>query len=198
MRHEDGLRARTEGLTWIVWGMSIVPMILVWPAVLYLVGSDVSPLASIVLIPPWILMGGLASYALWRTAALAEPALHERRQAGLRVVLGYLGILLAAGLVGSALAVLGALPYTHPDVIVMSYVGIVWSVTGLWNPFGLSQEGKRISLVVGLATFAAAITMIPILGSMPRAAANAVAPLVALLTMCALPFAAGARQALRG
>jgi hypothetical protein len=197
MRREDALRARTEGLTWMVWGMAFLPLVLVWPAALYLLG-DVPLWANFALLPPWILLGAVASYAVWRTAALAETSLAERRQAGWRVVLGYLGVLLAISLVGSVLAFAGLLPYTHPDVIAMCYAGLVWMVTGAWNPFGLSATGRRVSVVVGAIAFVVAVALIPVLGAMARPDANALAPLAALLTLGGLPFAAGAWQALRG
>jgi hypothetical protein len=197
MRHEDALRSRTEGLTWMVWAMAIVPMVLAWPAATAVAG-DAPPWALLVLIPPWFVLGGVASYVLWRTAALADPGLHQRRQAGLRVVLGYAGLSVLVALAGAGLAALGWLPYTHPDAIAMCYAGIVWMVTGLWNPFGLSAQGRRISRLVGAITFLAALLAMAALPAVPRATADVAAPLLALATLCGLPFAAGAWQALRG
>jgi len=145
-RWEGSLRQRTEGITWMVWGIATAAMFLTYEWA----GTRGAPDWSFaVLWIPWVLAGNMTSYALWRSAALTRdpdaPTLGGRRHVGLIVVFV---------LVFASMSLLRPTSWSVP----MALVGVVWSVLGLLVP-GMSRTGRLVSAVVGLAVAAVALLL---------------------------------------
>lgn len=91
---EESLRRRTEGITWMVWGLVFAGLTLS-----FYIGDLTRDAATAdeprpwsLLFPwfPWMLAGGVITAALWKSAALQTPTLH-------RPLWATLGGLLAVG-----------------------------------------------------------------------------------------------------
>ncbi len=197
LRHEQALRSRTEGLTWIIWGLVMAPLVLVWQwPVVYQVVVGVSWVLATFLWVPWFLLGAAATWALWRTAAIASPSMEERPQAGLRVTLGYL---LFAGIVWASLWFMAVSP--SPNTIAMFTIGTVWLGFGALNPFHMTTIGRKVSLAVGALTLVVGLALVLALARAPsggQEVSHHLETLVTLSTLTLLPFIGGLWQALRG
>jgi hypothetical protein len=146
-RWEGSLRQRTEGITWMVWGIATAAMFLSYDWM----GRGHAPAwVFAVLWIPWVLAGNLTSYALWRSAALTQDPevapLGTRRHLGLIVLFVVVFALMAF--------VLRPTSWSVPMVV----AGILWASLGLVIP-RMSPRGKVVSAAVGLGVVAAALAL---------------------------------------
>lgn len=197
LKHEAGLRSRTEGLTWMIWGLVTAGWTLTYDALAW-IGRPAPPAWAFDLAwLPWVLAGGVVTTALWRTAALRDPTLEEDRPAGLLVVSGWTAFVVAVwavlffGLVGGL-----GFPGTA-DTMGLIVLGITWFTFGAVRPVRLTDRGRRVTMLVGLGLFTSGIVTAVALG-FDHPHANAVATVVATLTGGLFPILGGLWQALRG
>jgi hypothetical protein len=164
-RRDDALKARTEGLTWVIWGMGNAGAALTYVAL----SPDLSiewwmpPLAAL-----WILASVIVSAGLWRSAALpfrpgftlkrglvfflAWPLLLSLLASGFMSVFGW-GLvaqakLLATGALLLAFAGMDPLRFTATGRATAAGLGVVAiaaAAVGLW----LGLTGAPATLVVG-------------------------------------------------
>lgn len=197
LAHEEGLRSRTEGLTWMIWGLVTAGWTLTYDAVAWISRPGVpSALLNWVWLP-WVVVGGAVVTALWRTAALADPALEDDRPAGALVVAGWTGFVIALwaalffGLVGGI-----GFPGTA-DTMGLIVLGVTWFTFGAVRPVRLTDRGGRVCMLVGLGLFVAGMATAFALGH-EHPDANAISTVVATLVGGLVPLGGGLWQALRG
>lgn len=207
---QAALRSRTEGLTWMIWGLVTAGWKLSYDAIAWIarpdgVPEDVVPILTripefspLTLVPlPWVLAGGLVTYALWQTAALTEPALEEDRPAGAWLTTGWsvfvivLWATLFFGLV---------VPFEFPgtaDTMSLIVLGITWSTFGWVRPIHLTDRGRRVSVWIGLALLATGLVSAFAIG-VDNPSGNAIATPIATLVGGGAPLLGGLWQTLRG
>ncbi|MHB8587098.1 MAG: hypothetical protein ACYDDF_14820 [Thermoplasmatota archaeon] len=139
-RWDVDLRRRTEGISWMIWGIITAAIFLSYPLASAFGAPD---WAYAVLWLPWTFAGYAIMFALWRTAHLASPQDVARPGFGRYVALA--GIYM----------VIFTLDFVvlHPQTaaIPMLLAGILWAGMGLFMP-AMSTKGKVVSLVIGVTT----------------------------------------------
>lgn len=202
VRVESGLRRRTEGLTWMLWGIVSGATFLTYDAAGAWFGPEGTEWPSWAGFAwlGWLLVGGLFTYVLWRTAAVAEP-MPTRRPGGLVAVVAWV----AAGFVGFALVFWGFPGKLAPDMTFLVGIGLAWTLLGAVNVHNATPTGRVVCVVVGIVIallgVVSSFAMGPAPGWHDAAAADAwhargemTRAAVGLL----VPLVGGAWQALRG
>lgn len=150
---EDALRKRTLGLTWIVWGLAGPGITLS-----YALADETLPRgaewAFATLWIPWVLAGYLATYALWRSAALT---LREDAREGHREFRRAVLVTLALMAVAAAIAPL-AVPTVPVSVYVLLVLGALTALSGaLGDRSPFSAGVSRIAIGGGIFLLAAGL-----------------------------------------
>ena len=174
------LAERTAGLTWMIWGIATPGVFLTYAFFGALdAGGWWLGLAWV----PWVLMAILATAMLWRSAALAVPALAHRPTPWFWArFLGYT----------VAITLLMYLARPEGPEAPLVIVGALWTGMGVLNLWNASPTGRRVCVAAGLPLVATGLLLAALdapieLGSM-----------VALGVSAAAPFLAGLWQTLRG
>lgn len=202
IRFEEGLRSRTEGLTWILWGLINAAIFLSYEAVATLYYGADAPLATTAdpaqqrspwwvggLWVPWILVGAAATYALWKSAALSSRHVRDRPPRHALAVVAYVAFIF----VGWAIALV-ALPDRAESVYPMLGLGTAWVVLAALDPYRATVTGRRVAGAVGVLIVAFGVVVALLV---PPDLHN-VSGLSAALVTGAVPLAAGLWQSLRG
>lgn len=179
-RYEDSLQRRTEGLTWMIWGLATPGIFVTYAFASVLAGPG---WWMGLLWVPWVVGGVLATSALWRSAALASPRLHAAQVPG-----AWLRGALWAAAVSAVFFVL------RPDgpEIPLILVGALWAGMGILDVWRSSTAGRIAALTAGLplvalgAAFAVFDAPIEVTGT------------VGMVLPGVLPFAVGSWLLLRG
>lgn len=192
---EGSLRSRTEGVTWALWGMVLA-------LVFFMYGSmgefgHEPPLWTNILWVPWILVGALLTWILWRSAALSLAA-RSRHPAGAWVTIAWVAAI-TAGL--SIFSFSSRFP--NPESTGILAIGIAWLLMGATNLFRATPLGRRVTIVIGLglALVGLALSLLLPPPSAFGAAEGQARFLQGFLQGCLValvPLAAGLWQALRG
>lgn len=196
--YEEPLRRRTEGITWMLWGLVTIAIFLSYDALSphfhhydHATGIEThAPWYIQILWVYWVIAGALFTWVLWRTVALAFPV-GPHRPAGIKVTL----LWVAAGAIGWTLALL-LLPNLHPHLTPVVALGIMWLTLGVLNLQRATPLGRRVLVVSGFLILLLSLAIQP-LAPDPGGdlfALNAARALAAGLP----PFLVGLWQALRG
>jgi hypothetical protein len=179
--YESSLRERTQGISWMIWGLVSAG---IWMTYGYaaLAAPDLGWGYSLLWMP-WIVAGGAATGALWRSAALSRPAL--RRTPTWKMWAQY-----AVGVVFFT-ALFLVVPPSGPEFPLVA-IGAFWAFLGLANPFRMSRLGVRISVLVG--TSCALVGGLLLLSPLGIGAREAIATVVA----GGVPLASGLYETTRG
>lgn len=188
----EALRRRTSGLTWMVWGL-VGPGIFFTYSFWALLVEFHAPtwwIAFPFLWIPWIVVGTLATVALWRSAGLVVPTVGNRRQ-GLLTFLVFLLVMNLAWPVAQAIG----LTLVEPALMLgaLGLASVALGVAGINCP---TRDERALTLGVGLALIA--VTAAGSLALPNRDAAYAFFSLVAPLVNGAGYFLIGIWLTLRG
>lgn len=179
--YEDALARRTEGVTWMMWGL-VTPAIFLTYAY-----AEAAQLPGgwwwHLLWTPWVFAGVVTTMTLWRSAALERPAL--RHDGGIPYVVRVGAFVL---IVAAAMAFFPQDAPAQPLVV----LGLAWAAMGLLNVMCMSAFGRGLALAAGLSAASAGIALAAF-----DAGATA-SLLVATAVTAALPLAGGLYQSLRG
>lgn len=191
--YEAPLRRRTEGVTWMIWGLVTTGIALSYGVVSdYFPGYEPTPwwIFAIIMLA-WPLAGVLMTFATWRIAALNLPSSEDR---SLRSALsGALWLPLVYAGIGGVFVVGIA---TEAAAIPIG-IGIAWLTLGALNPFQATRTGRRALIVIGGITLAGALGFAPFASSFPHQGYPAMRALTAVLGG-GVPFLVGLWQTLRG
>jgi hypothetical protein len=145
--YEEGLRQRTEGITQMVWGTVTSAMFVSYGFAAVLEASE---LVFSLLWMPWIALGSIITYALWRSAALVNQTAPFARLSRplLRMVL-----LIAA------ISAIFAVKQPEGPTLALGMTGFVWAAMAAVNVFRGSQRGRFLWALCGLAMLAAAAAL---------------------------------------
>lgn len=180
-RYEDALVQRTEGLTGMAWAPVGPGIYLTYAYAETLAGFP--PWGFSLLWIPWVLAGGLTTFALWRSAALSAPRMRDPL-----TPLGYLWRFLAfIGGISAVFAVWNPQHYGAPLVV----IGVMYLLYAILDPYRSSGRGRRVMGVCGAILVAASAAAFALPHS-PVGFAGAV------LASGLAPLAAGLWQTLRG
>lgn len=199
LAYEDSLRGRTEGITWMLWGLVLGAIMFMYAGMgaLYDEAPALRPLLMVLWVP-WVLAGAALTAALWRTAALAARA---------PAFAGPRGLLVAAAWVGAILlgfALVAALPHArNPESAPVLALGVAWLALGATNLLRATPDGRRVLLAVGATLVVAGLALVlalpaPAYGAPDEAQARFLQDLLRGGLVALVPFAAGLWQALRG
>lgn len=206
LRYEASLRSRTEGLTWIVWGLASAATFLTFEAVTSLYYGDTpftqgtgfeeqrAPWWTGGLWLPWLVLGILTTYALWRSAALASRDVADRSPRHVLVFVGWIAAVAAGWLV----AVL-VLPDANVATFPVMGIGTAWILLGALNLYRGTRLGRVVATTIGAAIFVAGLAMAATMS--PHASVDrsgAIVGHVAAIVTGLIPFLGGLWQTLRG
>lgn len=206
IRLEASLRSRTEGLTWIIWGLVSAATFLTFEAVTSLYYGDTpftqgasleeqhAPWWAGGLWMPWLVLGILTTYALWRSAALSSPDVADHHPRHFLVFIGWIAAVAAGWLV----AVL-ALPNANVATFPVMGIGTAWILLGALNLYRGTRLGRVVATLVGATIFVAGLTMAATMS--PHASVDrsgAIVGHVGALVTGLIPFLGGLWQTLRG
>lgn len=176
---EDRIQHRTEGMTWMVWGLVTAAIWVTFQAL----SRGPMTLATMTLAwAPWILAGFALTHALWRSASLASPAVHRPAWWTYLAKLG--GI--AAGIV-----LLSYVIHPQTPAYPLAIMGMFWIATALLNR-RWSKLGKATSIVIGALVILGGLALPLLTGDMGAMMLGAAA------IGGAVPLAGGFWQTLRG
>ncbi len=180
-RYEEALFHRTEGLTVMIWGL-VSPAIFL--AYAYAERASGFPDWGYALLWfPWVAAGGLVTFALWRSAGLAMPNMHDPiTPAG--YALRFLSFVLI-------LVVIFIFWQPHHYGAPLLIIGGGYVALATINPYLSSRQGRVMMGTVGLVLLAAAAVMLAI----PHSDAGFTAT---LLIAGLVPLGGGLVQTLRG
>lgn len=196
--YEEPLRRRTEGVTWMVWGLVTAAIFLSYDVFAphfhsfdHTTGIEThAPWYVDLLWVYWVIAGSLLTWGLWRSVALAAP-LADHRPAGLKVTL----LWVAAGALGWALVLL-LIPTLHPHLTPALAIGVMWVTLGAINVQRATALGRRVLLVVGFLILLGGLAAQPLA---PDPGGDLFALNTARLFVAAAPpFFGGLWQTLRG
>lgn len=188
-RYEDALRQRTEGLTWMIWGIATPAIWLSYGFAGATLPAD-WPLWAEMLWVPWVFAGVLTTVALWRSAALAAPRIAANGRKGW--VVGLAWVVVTAVMWG---AIVGLGPVVNESLIPLFVLGSAWTLFGAVNLNRCSSRGKRVSLAIGVATLAAAFALLPFAGTTHED--YVAATIGSVVASAVFPLAGGLWQTLR-
>jgi hypothetical protein len=181
-RYEDRLVQRTEGLTAILWGL-VTPAIWTTYGFADVLGHGIAPWVASLLWLPWVTAGAVATFALWRSAALTRPDLDRER--GWQHFVRWLGLVVVLALVFWFVR-----PTDPASPLIV--VGAAWFAMAAFNVWGSSRRGRRIWGGCGLALALTGTALIL------AGASDAVAGMTSILVSGLVPFGAGLWQTLQG
>lgn len=163
VRVESALRRRTEGLTWMVWGIVTGATFLSYDAAGDWFGDDGGwPAWAGFLWVGWLAVGAVFTFALWRTAAVAEP-MPTRRPGGAVAAVAWV----AAGFVGFAL-VFWAFPGRLSDgMTFLVGIGLAWALLGAVNLHNATPTGRAVCAGIGLVVSALGVVASIAMGPAP-------------------------------
>lgn len=206
LRLDSSLRSRTEGLTWIVWGLVSAGTFLTFEAVTSLYYGDTpftngtgfdeqrAPWWTGGLWVPWLLVGILTTYALWHSAALSSRDVAKRSPRHFLVLVGWI-VAVAAGWFLAVLVIPDANVATFPAI----GIGTAWILLGATNLYRGTRLGRIVATTIGACIFLVAIVMAATMS--PHASTDrsgAIVGHVAALVTGIIPFAGGLWQTMRG
>lgn len=204
--YEEPLRRRTEGITWMIWGLVGAGIQLTFSAGHSLfrpyrpetVHTGTAPWFEPVVIGGWLLVGMTLTLAAWRVASLNTPRLSPKPK---RAVLG--GALFVALLYGSwglMQWLAGGMPQALFPTLA---IGAAWLGVGALDLFETTPTGRRTLLAIGgivLAAGVLAALVLPWSGLGPdagRLSFDVTAP-ITILVGGGVPFLAGLWQSWTG
>lgn len=183
------LRRRTEGVTWMVWGLAT--------AVAFLAFSTLDPTRYVSWLPMivlWPMLGIVGSAAAWRIAALSRATLAPQasRTSGTMLII----------MIGLALALVTSLAITggqgpSPFLLMSAITAIPWGAFGMLQWRRMTPGGQRTMVWTGAAMVMAMFVALQffIVQDSEHTPTNM---LVAVAVMGGLPFALGLWRAFRG
>lgn len=162
--YEQGLRRRTEGIMWMIWSLVFAGIAMSYWTMGLLSPPGTPDAAEVLpdrgLVTPWIgwvVAGGLATMAVWRSAALKREG-ETRGDAGLRHMAS-----LAAIMVGTWLLFIAswALPasiaqylYAGGPLVILGLSTLIVVSTPLMR---LTTQGRRVARAAAIAQVAIAL-----------------------------------------
>ncbi|MEA3200704.1 MAG: hypothetical protein QOE90_2132 [Thermoplasmata archaeon] len=178
--YEEDLRARTAGITWMIWGFATCGIFLTYG---FFSVADAQGWWTSFLWAPWIAAGILATNALWRSASLAMPSLRtlDARSFWLRfalITLAYTLLLFFVHVTGPAQALV--------------FMGVSYGAMTLLGFMSPRRRIQPLGFVVGLLTGGIGLALIL------AAPGIEVESVVSIAASGLVPFAAGLYQTHRG
>lgn len=182
-RYEDNLVQRTEGLTAIIWGLVTPAIWMTYGFAAFVGGGALPAWVWGILWIPWVAGGGLASVAIWRSAALSQPA--ARFEKGWSYFFRWLAFVVALSV---AFYFFQPTDPSSPLII----VGIGWLGMAGLNIWSTSTTGRRLWMSCGALLALTGVALFAFHAS------EAVASIAAIVVSGMIPFAAGFWQTLQG
>lgn len=191
--YEEPLRRRTEGVTWMIWGLVAAGIQLSFNAVHDYVSHGWPGWVDPIILLGWPLVGLLMTFGVWRIAVLDRPGLRQHRWrsllgAALWLPLAYLGIgltflITGIGWEGAFLPLVG--------------IGVTWLVLGAANVFKATPTGRRNLVAIGAIILATTIG-IALAVDVTSDLGSDITQLAAIFVAGGVPFLAGLLQSVRG
>ncbi|HVM46000.1 MAG TPA: hypothetical protein VM582_08710 [Candidatus Thermoplasmatota archaeon] len=184
--YDAPLRRRTEGVTWIVWGLASAVVLLTISALMDLPGWQ-PPYAALAM---WPLIGLAGISAVWRIAALSAPALGSDPRRVVRAAL-------LAGAAAVALGTLAWYAYVWTGTYAVSsgiFAFLPWALANGAQWRRMTDAGRRIAIVAGIVMAIGG----PLIASAWPMVPSALDILVLAGLLGGVPFAIGLYRALTG
>lgn len=187
------IRQRTEGVTWMIWGLVTAGLTLSFRVLGdYFQAASPPGWAYVAMLAGWGLVGVSMTFATWEIAAVSLPPSSDRswRSAlggALWLPLVYLGIGVAF-LAGDLITISAAIPIG---------IGISWLTLGAINPFRATSTGRGVLLAIGAVILLGSLIFALAAGDLPHDGWPAMRALAVLLGGGA-PFLGGFWQTMRG
>lgn len=189
--YEEPLRRRTEGVTWMLWGLVTAGMVASGSALAW-----TFPYPHPVLDwywPLWVLAGIVGTKAVWGIAGVALPARHESPRRSLVAFLAGF-VLLVAGFWFLAVSV----PEPQLPPLGLAMFAMPWLLLGISNLARTTPVGRRVLAAVGGLMLLAALATVPLYPPGPVDPNFYLMSNIIVAAGGGIPFVLGAWQALRG
>lgn len=190
--YEGPLRRRTEGVTWMIWGLVAAGIQLSFEAAGDLLQGDWPIWLDPVILIGWPVLGVLMTYAVWRIAVLDRPGLRGYRW---RSILGSLLWLPVVYVAMAAVYLLGV-PWSGA-LIPLIGIGLTWLTLGLADAFKSTRWGRGTLVVVGGIILVTGL-LVGISVDLTTSAGRDLSALLVILVAGGVPLLAGLLQTLRG
>lgn len=190
---ERPLRRRSEGVTWMIWGIVPAGIQLSFNAANSYVHHPFPGWLDPLILLGWPLLGVLFTYAVWRIAVLDRPGLSRHRWRSLIGAALWLPTVYAA--MGLAVWLLGL--GWHGAYIPFLGIGAGWLVLGATNAFKATPTGRRTLLAIGTLLLATAVG-IGLTVDLASDFGRDLTQLAAIFVAGGVPFLAGLWQSVRG
>ncbi len=192
--YEEPLRRRTEGVTWILWGLVTAGIALGFGSVQEFFRTDEAPSWYYALnLVGWVAVGALATLAVWRIAGYQAASLQRH---GRRSMLGGVLWLPIVYVVWGALVVLGF--GLQEAAMIPLAIGGAWTLLGAFNLFKATETGRRSLLIIGFSILAAATVFALWSQTQPSRVTFASSNALIVLAGGGIPFVVGLYQSMRG
>jgi hypothetical protein len=189
-QYEEPLRRRTEGVTWMLWGLVTAGLFASGTALGLVVGFSHPAIALYPFV--WLAAGIAGTKAVWSIAGVSLPPTREGQRRSLLSILAAAAVVAVAWGVPSALLPEAALP---PFALLGN--AAPWVVLGLLNPHRATGVGRRAMVAAGAGIALVALVTSPLVANAGHAAWDIVT-LLGIVAGGGGPFLAGLWQALRG
>jgi hypothetical protein len=148
---EQGLRQRSEGLSWMVLGLMFAGLMATFGWANAAFAGRWPWWANYLLWVPWVAAGTAVVWSVWRSAALAVPGLRKGRPVGAHVV----------AWVGFSLAGIYALAFLAPPMAppfrMLMVFGLLALVFGASNLLRYSPGSRRVAASIGAVSLLAGV-----------------------------------------
>lgn len=189
---EEPLRRRTEGVTWMIWGIVPAGIQLSFDAAKDYVQPFPGWLDPLILLG-WPLLGIAMTYAVWRIAVLNKPGLSGHRWRSmlgaalwLPAVYASMGLafmLFGVGWQGAFLPLVG--------------IGATWLVLGATNTFKATPTGRKVLVAIGAIILGVAVGIAATV-DLASDVGTTLTELAAIFVAGGVPVLAGLIQSVRG
>lgn len=181
---EEPLRRRTEGVTWVVWGLVTATFLATQAAL-----GDAVPweVWLLVWLPAWLGVGVLGTEMVWRIASLTASTLApDARRTGVAFLLGAMALT----------AIMTAVyPFSGPDYVpqLVTLLVLPWAFLAAVQWRRLTDAGRTLTLVLAVVILGLGVPTTLGFGALSYGSALLVA-----LVAGGVPFVAGTWWTLRG
>lgn len=191
--YEAPLRRRTEGVTWMIWGLVPAGIQLSFDAAWSYVEHSWPGWLDPVILLGWPILGILMTFAVWRIAVLNQPGVRVHRWRSVLGAVLWLPVVYAAMGVTFLVSGIG----WHGAFLPLVGIGVTWLVLGATNAFKATPTGRRTLVAIGAVILAVAVAIYASVDITSQPGTD-LTTLAAILVGGGVPVIAGLWQSLRG
>lgn len=190
---EEPLRRRTEGVTWMIWGLVPAGIQLSFNAATAYVSHPFPGWLDPMILLGWPLLGITMTYAVWRIAVLNKPGLSGHRWRSMLGAALWLPAVYAS--MGLTFMLFGV--GWHGAFLPLVGIGATWLVLGATNTFKATPTGRKVLVAIGAIILGVAVGIAATV-DLASDVGTDLTQLAAIFVAGGIPVLAGLIQSVRG